>query len=85
MLGLEASRFLKKLSEQLAYKWERSYSPTFSIFRLFILCLRGSRTKWQSNMIDGSPLSLMMSQTLKTLTILHYIYILLIELFPLVL
>ena len=71
MLGLEASRFLKQLSEQLAYKWERSYSTimswvrtqlTFSILRASILCLRGSRTKWRSvNMIDGAPLSLIMS------------------------
>ena len=71
MLGLEASRFLKQLSENLGYKWERNYSTimswvrtqiTFSILRASILCLRGSRTKWRSvNMIDGSPLSLMMS------------------------
>ena len=33
MLGLEASRFLKQLSEQLAYKWERSYSTIMSWVR----------------------------------------------------
>ena len=48
MLGPDASRFLKQLSEQLAYKWERSYSTimswvrtqiTFSIVRASILLI----------------------------------------------
>ena len=69
MLGPEASRFVKHLSERLSYKWERNYSTvvswvrtriTFAIIRASVLCLRGSRTKWQSmEMADGSPLLLM--------------------------
>ena len=55
MLGPEASRFIKHLSERLSYKWERNYSTvmcwvrtriTFAIIRASVLCLRGSRTKW---------------------------------------
>ena len=71
MLGPEASRFIKHLSERLSYKWERNYSTvmswvrtriTFAIIRASVLCLRGSRTKWRSmEMADGSPLSLIMS------------------------
>ena len=71
MMGKETTIFLKRIAERLSMKWEYSYSSvmcwvrtrlTFSILRATILCLRGSRTKWQSvDVIDGSPLELIMS------------------------
>jgi hypothetical protein len=71
LLGHETSVFVKRLAEQLSFKWDMSYNRvmcwlrthlTFSILRASIICLRGSRTKWRTiNMANGSPLSLIMS------------------------
>ena len=68
MMGNEASRFVRRLAEQLSARWDSNYSSvlcwirtrlTFAILRATILCLRGSRTKWRSiNVADGAPLDL---------------------------
>ena len=71
LLGHEISVFVKRLAEQLSFKWDMSYNRvvcwlrthlTFSMLRACILCFRGSHTKWRTiDMVDGSPLSLIMS------------------------
>jgi hypothetical protein len=56
-LGREAKGFMRKLAENLAGKWQRSFSETstwvrtrlsFAILRATSHCIRGSRTKWRS-------------------------------------
>ena len=69
MMGKDAARFLRRLADRLSCKWEKNYSRvigwirtcmSFAILRASILCLRGSRTKWRTIIVnDGSPLSLM--------------------------
>ena len=66
MLGSEAAFFVKRMSDFLAAKWERSYSVvsgwvrarlSFAILRAVLLCVRGSHTKWRSlGIIDGASL-----------------------------
>ena len=70
LLGREANVFVKRIAERLSYKWNTNYGQvlgwirthlSFSILRATVLCLRGSRTKWRSiNVVDGSPLTLIM-------------------------
>ena len=63
-LELEATYYLKHLSEHICLKWGKSYgevmgwlraSLTFAIIRATNVCLRGSRVKWRSalDMVDG--------------------------------
>ena len=56
MLGSEAALLVKRLSDLLAAKWERPYSVvlgwvrarlSFAILRAALLCVHGSRTKWE--------------------------------------
>ena len=66
ILDVEAEHYLKRLSSYLSEKWEKSYSEVIGwvrarvqvcILRSVSLCLRGSRTKWLSSIIeDGSAL-----------------------------
>ena len=66
ILDIEAEHYLKRLSSYLSEKWEKSYSEVIGwvsariqvcILRSVSLCLRGSRTKWISSMIeDGSAM-----------------------------
>ena len=63
---VEAEHYLKRLSSYLSEKWEKCYSEVIGwvrarvqvcILRSVSLCLRGSRTKWLSSIIeDGSAL-----------------------------
>ena len=66
ILGSEAEFFVKRMSDILVAKWERSYSVvtgwvrahfSFAILRAALLCVRGSRTKWRSlGIVDGASL-----------------------------
>ena len=66
VLGSEANFFLKRLADQLAMKWEKSYGVVmcwvrtrlaFAILRATMLCVRGSRTKWRSlGLLDGASM-----------------------------
>jgi len=60
-LGREAKAFLNRLCDNLAHKWNRSYSETtvwirtrlaFSIVRASSHCIRGTRTKWRGCDVD---------------------------------
>uniref|UniRef100_A0A1X7U5N3 Uncharacterized protein n=1 Tax=Amphimedon queenslandica TaxID=400682 RepID=A0A1X7U5N3_AMPQE len=67
----ECTKFIQRLAHRLSLAWHRDYSTTinwirtrllFAIIWATILCLGGSRTKWQSvNVSDGSPLDFIMS------------------------
>ena len=66
ILDVEAEHYIKRLSSHLAEKWGKSYSAVIGwvrariqvcILRSVSVCLRGSRTKWTSSMIeDGSAM-----------------------------
>ena len=64
ILDIEAEHYLKRLSSHLAEKWGKSYSVVVGWVRARIqvcilksvsVCLRGSRTKWSSSMIEDGP------------------------------
>ena len=67
MFGTEADFFLRHLAERLSIKWERSYSEvigwvrsrlSFVILRATLLCVRGSRSRWQSlGIVEGASIS----------------------------
>ena len=66
ILDVEAEHYIKRLSSHLAEKWGKSYSGVIGwvrariqvcILRSVSVCLRGSRIKWTSSMIeDGSAM-----------------------------
>ena len=66
ILVVEAEHYIKKSSSYLSEKWDICYSVVIGwvrariqvcILRSVSLCLRGSRTKWMSCMIeDGSAM-----------------------------
>ena len=66
LLGCEADVFLKQLANRLFDTWDRSFSDVlhwirlklaFSLLRAVAVCLRGSRTKWQSlGVEDGAAI-----------------------------
>jgi len=70
---------LKRLAEQLAMKWEKSYGVvmgwvrtrlSFAILRATMLCVRGSRTKWRSlGLLDGASMSESLQLSLTLLVI----------------
>ncbi len=56
-LGQEADRTLRRVAEELVYRWDRKYSAVINWVRAYMtlsiicatdLCLRGSRLKWKS-------------------------------------
>ena len=62
ILDVEAEHYIKRLGSYLSEKWDKSYSVVNGwirariqvyILRSASLCLRGSRTKWSSCMIEG--------------------------------
>jgi len=70
IFGMEAKIFIKRLSERLSHKWNKSYSEisywlrvrlSFAVLRASEFCVRGSRQKWRCIGIgdDGASLPFM--------------------------
>jgi len=67
IFGREGEMFVKKLSEDIAAKWDRPESQvtewvrtrlSFAVVRAVHLCIRGSRKKWRSlGVVDGASLA----------------------------
>ena len=61
IFDIEAEVYIKKLASLLAHKWKKSYSVIacyirarmqVAILRSVSLCIRGTRLKWRSAVID---------------------------------